>query len=154
MLKTGGHEDNAYPVSRSPKPPEPSWAPRTSPKHCVLRHPGDQTSTLQCNDNNDDNNMLKEEKEESSSGGEQAGCASGAANFVQTIQCDVTLKVNETIKVGAKVVEMLRQVESIQLSDGEHSIAGDFISNSRDWRPIRGCGGGDRQQQRGVGGGC
>ena len=74
---------------------------------------------MQCNDNNDDNNMLKEE---SSSGGEQAGCTSGAANFVQTIQCDVTLKVNETIKVGAKVVEvvnMLRQVESIQLSDGQ-----------------------------------
>ena len=97
------------------------------------------TKHLPCNDNNDDNNMLKEEKEESSSGGEQAGCASGAANFVQTIQCDVTLKVNETIKVGAKVVElvkMLRQVESIQLSDGQHSIACDFISNSRDWRPI------------------
>ena len=47
LLKTGGHEDNAFPVSRSPKPPEPSWAPRTSPKHCVLRHPGDQTSALQ-----------------------------------------------------------------------------------------------------------
>ena len=51
--------------------------------------------------------MLKEEKEESSSGGEQAGCTSGAANFVQTIQCDVTLKVNETIKVGAKVVQLV-----------------------------------------------
>ena len=94
------------------------------------------TKHLPCKDNNDDNNMLKEEKEESSSGGEQAGCTSGAANFVQTIQCDVTLKVNETIKVGAKLFEMLRQVESIQLSDGQQSIAGDFISNSRDWRTI------------------
>ena len=51
----------------------------------------------------------QEEKEESSSG-EQTGCGLGhssgssgekssGANFVQTIQCDVTLKVNETIKV-------------------------------------------------------
>ena len=54
----------------------------------------------------------QEEKEESSSG-DQAGCGLGgqtssfglgghqtsSGNFVQTIQCDVTLKVNETIKV-------------------------------------------------------
>ena len=43
----------------------------------------------------------QEEKEESSSG-EQAGHSgekTSSANFVQTIQCDVTLKVNETIKV-------------------------------------------------------
>ena len=50
----------------------------------------------------------QEEKEESSSG-EHAGLGhnntttcgekTGGASFVQTIQCDVTLKVNETIKV-------------------------------------------------------
>ena len=59
--------------------------------------------------------MLKEEKEESSSGGEQAGCASGAANFVQTIQCDVTLKVNETIKVGDKLASGKLKVFNFQM---------------------------------------
>ena len=59
--------------------------------------------------------MLKEEKEESSSGGEQAGCASGAANFVQTIQCDVTLKVNETIKVGDKLASGKLKVPNFQM---------------------------------------
>ena len=69
------------------------------------------TKHLPCNDNN----MLKEEKEESSSGGEQAGCASGAANFVQTIQCDVTLKVNETIKVGDKLASGKLKVFNFQM---------------------------------------
>ena len=46
---------------------------------------------------------FQEEKEESSSG-DVGGCggplpSTSSGNFVQTIQCDVTLKVNETIKV-------------------------------------------------------
>jgi len=72
---------------------------KTTPTQCqghpshqnLLGHQGHRPNTV-CF-------VIQEEKEESSSGGEQAGCTSGAANFVQTIQCDVTLKVNETIKM-------------------------------------------------------